>query len=109
MKLHIPSLNGLRAISIFMVIGYHLMQHNFLPNTTIIKYGSQLFLNGQMGVNIFFVISGFLITSLSVKEKAGTGSISLNKFYGRRIIRISQPITFYYWSISFLNIMDISI
>jgi len=88
MKLHISSLNGLRAISIFMVIGYHLMQHNFLPNDSFIKYGSQLFFNGQMGVNIFFVISGFLITSLLMKEKTGTGSVSLNKFYCRRIIRI---------------------
>lgn len=88
MKLHIPSLNGLRALSIFMVIGFHLMQHHFLPNNEFVKLGSQILFNGQMGVNIFFVISGFLITSLLMKELENTGDISLSKFYGRRMIRI---------------------
>ncbi|MFT3932628.1 MAG: acyltransferase [Chitinophagaceae bacterium] len=88
MKGHIPSLNGLRAISILMVIFYHLLQHHFLPDNTFTRLAGHLLFNGQLGVNIFFVISGFLITSLLMREKAYTGGISLRKFYGRRAIRI---------------------
>lgn len=47
-----------------------------------------LFGNGQLGVNIFFVISGFLITTLLVREWDQSGTISLRGFYQRRIARI---------------------
>ncbi len=47
-----------------------------------------LFQNGNVGVNIFFVLSGFLITFLLIKEKELKGTISLSNFYMRRILRI---------------------
>ncbi len=50
---------------------------------------------GQIGVNIFFVISGFLITGLLLKEKSATGSISLSRFYARRFLRI-VPVAYLY-------------
>jgi len=89
MSKHIPSLNGLRAISILIVILHHLYYNNFFPkNNTILKLVGNLFFNGALGVNIFFVISGFLITTLLLIENQLNGSISLKNFYIRRILRI---------------------
>lgn len=55
-----PSLNGLRGISIIIVI----MSHLHLTDNHIYTY----IFNGTLGVNVFFVLSGFLITTLCVKE-----------------------------------------
>ncbi len=85
----IPSLNGLRAISIIMVIFYHFRSSKFIIFKS--QWANQLasiFINGELGVNIFFIISGYLITTLLIKEKNKTGSISLKDFYVRRTLRI---------------------
>src|SRR5438067_13501882 len=71
-----PSLNGIRGISIIIVVIFHLNLSS--------SYLYQLIFNGALGVNIFFVLSGFLITSLCLKEKNDTGSLSLTNFYIRR-------------------------
>ncbi len=85
----IPSLNGLRAISIIMVICYHFYLGGYINiNNSFLKSLSHLVSNGALGVNIFFVISGFLITTLLVKEQNRNGSISLKHFYIRRGLRI---------------------
>jgi hypothetical protein len=47
-----------------------------------------IILDGQFGVNVFFIISGFLITSLLLDEENLTGSISIKNFYIRRVLRI---------------------
>ncbi len=52
------------------------------------KYIGIFFFNGPLAVNIFFIISGFLITTLLIEERESSGSISLKNFYARRIIRI---------------------
>lgn len=77
----IPSLNGLRAVSIVLVIVGHLSLNPasalaWLPNAA------------DMGVEMFFVISGFLITLLLEREQRRTHSISLKQFYIRRCLRI---------------------
>ena len=87
-KNHIPSLNGLRAISILMVVASHLYRHNFLPDNVLVRSIRLWFFNGALGVNVFFIISGFLITGLLIGEKENYGKISLKKFYLRRTIRI---------------------
>jgi peptidoglycan/LPS O-acetylase OafA/YrhL len=71
------SLDGLRCLSIIMVIGFHcqLISTNF-------------FRTGQHGVSLFFVISGFLITTLLLREQMNSGTISLPNFYIRRTLRI---------------------
>lgn len=85
-KIHYPSLNGIRAISILLVIFSHLnLQFSAFEN--ISKY-LPIIIDGQLGVNIFFIISGFLITSLLIKEKNNSGKISLKAFYTRRTLRI---------------------
>ena len=69
----IPSLDGLRAISIAIVFVAH-AGYEIVP--------------GGLGVSIFFVISGFLITTLLRLEYESTGGVSLKNFYLRRVFRI---------------------
>lgn len=84
------SLNGVRGIAIILVV----MSHLQLCRNSYYDY-YQMFFNGQLGVNIFFVLSGFLITTLCLKEKVITGDLSLRKFYTRRILRIF-PVAYLY-------------
>jgi peptidoglycan/LPS O-acetylase OafA/YrhL len=77
----IPSLDGLRCFSILFVIVSH-VAFNY-PGSVILRLDL-----GSFGVNIFFVISGFLITFLLLKEKIQNNFISLKNFYTRRILRI---------------------
>jgi peptidoglycan/LPS O-acetylase OafA/YrhL len=81
----IPSLDGLRAISICLVLLAHLVGTRSFPLTLTSGY---LLALGELGVHVFFVISGFLITRLLLDELAGTGRISLPEFYFRRTMRI---------------------
>ena len=71
------SLDGLRCLSIIMVIGFHCQ----LTSTSFFR-------TGQHGVSLFFVISGFLITTLLLREQKTSGTISLPNFYVRRTLRI---------------------
>jgi peptidoglycan/LPS O-acetylase OafA/YrhL len=75
------SLDGLRGIAILMVICHHFGVNHFLRGTGV-------FIDSNTGVHIFFVLSGFLITTLLLKEKLNSGSISLKHFYIRRVLRI---------------------
>jgi peptidoglycan/LPS O-acetylase OafA/YrhL len=77
----IPSLDGLRAISIALVVLAHLSKSG---------HASPLFRAnfGGTGVRIFFVISGYLITTILLKEHSHTATISLREFYLRRAFRI---------------------
>ena len=78
----VPTLDGLRAISIVLVLlGHTSGTRNF---ATVPLFG----LYANFGVRVFFIISGFLITSLLMKEMAKTGRISLKDFYTRRVLRI---------------------
>lgn len=80
-----PSLDGLRAISIALVLLNHVAgARYFLPASVLAPLGDL----GNFGVRIFFVISGFLITSLLLAELAKTNRVSLKKFYIRRALRI---------------------
>ena len=74
-----PEIDGLRAIAVSAVILYH---------AQITIMGHQPFKGGFIGVDIFFVISGYLITSIILKEFLVTGSFSFKNFYQRRIRRI---------------------
>jgi peptidoglycan/LPS O-acetylase OafA/YrhL len=82
----LPSLNGLRAVSIIIVILFHLSRFNFyFDQETVLRIP---IFNGRFGVNVFFVISGFLISSLLLDEERKLGSISVRDFYIRRVLRI---------------------
>jgi peptidoglycan/LPS O-acetylase OafA/YrhL len=79
----IPSLDGLRAVSISMVLFAHLSGSRFFPSFVALRRDL-----GNVGVRIFFVISGFLITTLLLDELGREGRISLQGFYLRRSLRI---------------------
>ncbi len=83
----IPSLDGIRAISILMVLYGHLCGTSHFP-VSIPQYGRWFGDVAHLGVLVFFVISGFLITSLLMREREKTGRISLKRFYLRRVLRI---------------------
>lgn len=72
------SLDGVRALSILGVIWHHAARGQKLP------FAEQ----AAQGVPLFFAISGFLITTLLLREKAETGTISMTGFYARRSLRI---------------------
>jgi peptidoglycan/LPS O-acetylase OafA/YrhL len=83
---NIPSLDGLRAVSVGMVIVAHMsgdvtQKIPFIPLWLYVAWGS-------LGVQTFFVISGFLITLILLNELNATGTISLGRFYFRRALRI---------------------
>lgn len=78
---HIPSLDGLRACSIGIVLLSHFVSDRLFP--------------GGFGVTVFFVISGFLVTRLLLAEYKRNGRIDLPDFYARRVIRLYPVIIVY--------------
>ena len=89
----IPSLDGLRAISIFLVVALHTIQRYSVTHH-VPRFWHGIFAGGT-GVFIFFVISGYLITSLLLDEQQKTGTISRRGFYIRRALRILPPLYMY--------------
>jgi peptidoglycan/LPS O-acetylase OafA/YrhL len=77
---HSSSLDGLRAIAVLLVVVAHGSGQLLAPDT---RFGV-----GSIGVGIFFVLSGYLITSLLLRERVNRGRISLRDFYVRRALRI---------------------
>ena len=80
-----PEIDGLRTISVFAVIIYH---------ANFVLFGHTLFQGGFIGVDIFFVISGYLITTLILKEIYKTNQFSFKYFYERRVRRILPVLLF---------------
>ena len=78
---HVPSLDGLRAVSILLVLAGHFINRAFFP--------------GGLGVLIFFVISGFLITRLMFAEWRATEHLSIGRFYWRRLWRLYPAVITY--------------
>ncbi|MFC9846500.1 acyltransferase family protein [Streptomyces sp. NPDC060223] len=74
-----PGIQGLRGVAVLMVVLSHA--------------GVGQLQGGYVGVDVFFVISGFLITSLLARELAATGRISLRRFYARRALRLLPAAT----------------
>lgn len=110
-----PSINGLRAISILMVIFGHLaVQYNIFvqaENIMILKPIIGLLKDAGLGVNVFFVISGFLITSLMQTEELNTNTVSLKDFYIRRTLRIFPAyffLLFVYFILQCIDYLHIS-
>jgi len=69
-----PHLDGLRAVAVYLVVLFHA--------------GSGRFSGGYVGVDVFFVLSGFLVTQLLLRDVAASGSIRFGRFYSRRFRRL---------------------
>ena len=82
-KGRLPGLDGLRGVSILLVLVGHLSLTTGSP-----RWMEPLAAISTVGVAIFFVLSGYLITTLLIRERARTGQISLRRFYLRRALRI---------------------
>ena len=72
-----PHLDGIRAVAVILVILFHL-GYTWMPG-------------GFIGVDVFFVLSGYLITGLLADELAREGRIDLARFYARRVRRLCPP------------------
>lgn len=88
------TLDGLRGVSILLVLSAHFGINHYLR-----PY--RLFVDSSIGVHIFFVLSGFLITTLLLKEKIKYGKISLKLFYLRRVLRII-PVAYLFLFVLFI-------
>jgi peptidoglycan/LPS O-acetylase OafA/YrhL len=89
----VPSLDGLRAISIAFVLVAHLTTSRHTPGGYF--YLAPLGKLGEFGVRVFFVISGYLITSILLAELRRKDWISLPRFYFRRMLRLFPAAYFY--------------
>ena len=91
-KGRVPCLDGLRALAIFVVLFSHF--HLRFPVNI-----------GHRGVTLFFVISGFLITLLMLREENRTGNVALKEFYLRRTLRIMPALLFYLLVVFILQVL----
>lgn len=71
---YMPAIDGLRAVAVLLVFAHHALPWLHIP--------------GGIGVDVFFVISGWLITRILLKEYRRTGSIKLGRFYLKRFLRL---------------------
>ncbi len=105
------SIDGIRAISILLVLVYHtfLVFHLSHPDHNITSMLNELGLgwawafNGDKGVDVFFVMSGFLITGILLRQVSKMGKIDLKNFYWRRYLRLTPAYYFMltvYWLMS---------
>src|ERR1700753_3467613 len=98
-KKYFRDLDGIRTIAFLTVF----ISHIFLFNSTNLDgirftfLKNNIFRNGDLGVNLFFTLSGFLITYLLLREKNATSTINFRNFYFRRILRI--------WPLYFLTLL----
>jgi peptidoglycan/LPS O-acetylase OafA/YrhL len=100
-KVYFPNLNGLRFIAALLVIIHHIEQFKKLFGLeNIYDQFSFIAIIGKLGVILFFVLSGFLITYLLLAEEEVTGTIAVKDFYIRRLLRI-WPLYYFIVIISF--------
>src|ERR1035437_8881006 len=74
-----PDIEGLRGIAVSLVVLFH---------AGLLSHSATQITGGFIGVDLFFVVSGFLITGLLIRERERTGRISMSRFYARRVRRI---------------------
>ena len=77
---HVPAIDGLRAVAVIAVILYHL-DFSWIPG-------------GFLGVDLFFVISGYVITRLLLDSIQRSGGLDLRAFYAARFRRLLPPLLF---------------
>jgi peptidoglycan/LPS O-acetylase OafA/YrhL len=94
---HILQLDGLRGIAILLVLIGHFV-NVWAPFPMMWRF-SEL---ANLGVVVFFVLSGYLITTLILAEKRKSGTIALGQFYFRRVLRLAPALAFFLAVVGFL-------
>ncbi|MGH1573780.1 acyltransferase family protein [Methylobacterium sp. P31] len=87
-----PALDGLRGFAVTAVVGFHACRD-----------GEYFLSGGWIGVDVFFVLSGYLITNLLVREIKFSATIDLKKFYVRRILRLTPA----FWAVLAFTIVAV--
>jgi peptidoglycan/LPS O-acetylase OafA/YrhL len=98
----VPQLDGLRGIAILLVLIYHGAVN--YPNNPFKFLGTL----GGLGVMLFFVLSGFLITSILRKEQANTGVVDIRGFYAKRALRLFPALALFLGSVMVLMIAGLT-
>ena len=83
---HIPELDGFRGLAVLVVVFGHYFEYR-LPSL-----GRQFATVDKLGVLLFFVLSGFLITGLLHRERSVTNHVSFHRFYIRRALRLGPAL-----------------
>lgn len=105
-KIYFPNLNGIRFFAAFLVVVHHIEQLKGLYRLPNMCHNKTFEIIGGLGVTLFFVLSGFLITYLLFAEKDLLGTIDVKSFYVRRILRI-WPLYFLIVILSFFLLPQI--
>lgn len=82
---HLPALDGMRGFAVLLVVALHV---GFVVHPTGSGLPKSYAPGGFAGVDVFFVLSGFLITALLLEERGRTGKVSFRRFYARRAFRL---------------------
>ena len=90
-------IDGYRGVAVLCVVAAHSVEYRFeLSRLVSIRFSKVSVPLAEMGVQLFFVISGYIITTLLVREEERTGRISIPAFYIRRFFRILPPLFAYF-------------
>ncbi len=101
-KPYFPALDGIRWILVLVVMGFHMTNESVPREDLWIKS----YIDGRLAVDTFFIISGFLITFLLLREEKEKGEIQIKKFYLRRVFRL-LPV--YLFAIVFYIIVGLTV
>lgn len=107
-RVYFPNLNGLRLIAALLVIVHHIEQLKYIYGMPNNFSSSFVQIIGELGVILFFVLSGFLITYLLLEEEKRTNTIAVKNFYLRRILRI-WPLYFFIVALALFVLPNIPI
>ena len=101
---HNGALDGLRGVAVLLV----LMRHSFelVPGGFGPQWLDDFLGGGYFGVDIFFVLSGFLITSLLLDERESSGVVGIRSFYGRRALRLMPALVVMLGVVSIVLVLD---
>jgi peptidoglycan/LPS O-acetylase OafA/YrhL len=101
----LPGLDGIRALAVARVIAHHFFDNGPIPlasyhfRAPLVAFVT----NSSFGADMFFVLSGFLITWLLLKEERRTGGLNLTRFYTQRALRILPPAIFLVAVLALMN------
>ena len=104
---YIKGYDGLRAISILLVILTHLNLYSFLPQNSFFQARVWRIISGETGVWIFFNLSGFLITFILLNGKKKEGHINFKRFFLKRFIRLLPALSILYVLVIILNQLNL--